>query len=91
MSGLPEIPADQTVACNECARAVALGWWGGIARHPEHEGAVCLLCGEGEAVHTAQEWFGVTVMLRAERARDGQHRTWREDAAAGLGITKPGQ
>lgn len=76
------------VACDECARAVALGWWGGISRHQGRPGRpVCLLCGEGEAVHTAVQWFGLTAALVHERTHDGQRRTWHQDAMIGLGLS----
>lgn len=75
------------VACHECARAVALGWWGSISRHiGPADAPVCLLCGEGEAVLTAEEWFAETADLIVERTRDGQRRTWRDDALKGLGL-----
>ncbi|MER6616325.1 hypothetical protein [Streptomyces xantholiticus] len=78
--------ADDLVACNECARAVALGWWGSIARHPGAPGRpVCVLCGEGEAVHTAVEWFAMAAALVRQRTNDGQRRTWHDDAVKGLG------
>ena len=75
------------VACNECARAVALGWWGAISRHiGPADKPVCVLCGEGEAVHTASDWFTTTAKLIEQRNREGQRRTWSEDAHIGLGI-----
>lgn len=91
---LPTGPAAgaRPVACDECARAVAMGWLGSISRHPAPPGApVCVLCGEGEAVHTAEEWFEHTVALIEERDRDGQRRTWREDAMIGAGIRQAGE
>jgi hypothetical protein len=36
------------IVCAECVRALALKWWGGIARHSEE--LTCLLCGQGTAV-----------------------------------------
>jgi hypothetical protein len=38
--------------CDECVRALALQWWGAIARHPEElelGDARCLLCEQGPA------------------------------------------
>ncbi|WUD70385.1 hypothetical protein OG937_45345 [Streptomyces sp. NBC_00510] len=43
-----------------------------------------MLCREGEAVHTAQEWFARTAVLIEDRTRNGRRRMWREDAVAGL-------
>jgi hypothetical protein len=80
------------VACTECARAVALGWWGSISRHiGPADKPVCLLCCEGEAVHTPASWFAITAQLIAQRSRSGQRRTWNDDALIGLGITPPGR
>ncbi|WP_155553656.1 hypothetical protein [Streptomyces sp. E1N211] len=81
-----EEPGEGLVGCLECARAVALGWFGGIARHVGMEGApVCVLCGEGEATLTAVDWFAMTGQLAAARTADGSRRTWRDDAVKGLG------
>ncbi|WP_431959356.1 hypothetical protein [Actinacidiphila sp. bgisy160] len=78
--------AAELVACNECARAIGLGWWGSTARHPAPDGApVCVLCLEGEAVHTAAAWFAAAAQLVQARTADGQRRTWRDDAIKGLG------
>ena len=38
------------VACQECVRAIALQWFGGIARHPD-TGTDCRLCEQGAAVY----------------------------------------
>jgi hypothetical protein len=79
-------PGDALLACIECARAVALGWWGSIARHIAPLGRpVCVLCSEGEATLTADAWFTLTASLVAKRTADGQRRGWREDAVKGLG------
>ncbi|MGV9509347.1 hypothetical protein ACWDQZ_27480 [Streptomyces tendae] len=76
------------VACTECARAVAMGWFGAIARHPGSVGApVCVMCGEGEATLSAVEWFVLLSELAAARTADGSRRTWRDDAVKGLGAT----
>lgn len=80
----------ELVACFECARAIALGWWGAIARHPaEPDEPVCVLCKESAAVLTASGWFASAAALVQQRTADGQRRTWREDALKGLGITAP--
>lgn len=75
---------EQPVACQECARAVARGWWGGIARHegPDDQ-PMCVLCEEGQATLSATEWFRLTQQLI--QARSGQRKTWQEDAIRGLG------
>jgi hypothetical protein len=79
-------PGGELMACVECARAVALGWFGSIARHIGDAGApVCVLCSEGDATLTAVEWFALTASLVSQRTADGQRRTWRDDAVKGLG------
>lgn len=80
----------ELVACHECARAVALGWWGSISRHTGEPGTpVCVLCSEGEAVLTPAQWFTETASLVQAHIIDGQGRTWRDDATKGLGLTGP--
>ncbi|MFF1284322.1 hypothetical protein ACFVY4_26720 [Streptomyces sp. NPDC058299] len=82
---------EQLVACNECARAIALGWWGAIARHPgPADKPVCVLCGEGQAVLTAGQWFDTTAKLKAAHVKAGKHHTWRDDAVARFGAARPG-
>jgi hypothetical protein len=74
----------EPVACSECARAVALGWWGSIARHMGAPGTpVCWLCGEGKAILTPAQWFAEVVALI--QANGPQRRTWHEDAIKGMG------
>jgi hypothetical protein len=74
------------VGCLECARAVAQGWWGSIARHVGLEGApVCVLCGEGEATLTAVDWFVMAGQLAAAATARGSRRTWRDDSVKGMG------
>jgi hypothetical protein len=78
------------VACQECARAVALGWWGSTARHCGDPGSpVCQLCSEGEATLTATAWFSLTLELIIRNTASGARRTWRDDSVKGLGITPP--
>lgn len=77
----------ELVACSECARAVALGWWGSTARHYGDEGSpVCQLCSEGEATLTAEAWFALTLQLTIRNTASGARRTWRDDARKGLGL-----
>ncbi|MGW2496217.1 hypothetical protein ACWCV2_17165 [Streptomyces pseudogriseolus] len=81
-----EDPGEALVGCLECARAVAQGWWGSIARHVGMEGApVCVLCGEGEATLSAADWFATAGQLAAAATARGSRRTWRDDAVKGLG------
>jgi hypothetical protein len=42
-------PAPATV-CSECVRAIALQWFGAVARHPQ-TGTDCQLCEHGHAVY----------------------------------------
>ncbi len=79
-------PGEGLVACAECARAIALGWWGSISRHAAPSGRpVCVLCSEGEATLTAVDWFALAAALVAARTADGQRRSWHDDAVKGLG------
>lgn len=79
-----EEPGEGLVGCLECARAVALGQWGGVARHEGMDGApVCLLCGEGEATLTAVDWFLTTAKLADAMTAAGTRATWREDSVRG--------
>jgi len=57
---------------------------GGISRHPgPADKPVCVLCGEGEAVHTPAEWLAVTARLA--EARTSQTCARRGDMAGGWG------
>jgi hypothetical protein len=38
------------MVCPECVRAIALKWFGAVARHPE-AGTDCALCQQGPAVY----------------------------------------
>lgn len=79
---------EQLVACLECARAIALGWFGAVARHlGEPNSPVCVLCGEGAATLTPEQWFARIATLAANATHSGQRRTWRDDAVKGLGAT----
>jgi len=82
---------EQLVACLECARAIALGWWGAIARHFGNPDApVCALCGEGEATLTPTQWFAQVTQLMQAHIAAGKHHSWREDSLTRLGIASPG-
>jgi hypothetical protein len=79
-------PGEELMACVECARAVALGWWGSTARHFGDPAApACALCGEGEATLTAADWFALVVQLTIQNTASGMRRSWRDDAVKGLG------
>ena len=45
------------VVCPECVRAIALQWFGAIARHPE-TGTDCVLCEHGPAVWCGHYFIG---------------------------------
>jgi hypothetical protein len=80
----------ELVACQECARAIGLGWWGAIARHPgPPDKPVCVLCCEGEATLTPAQWFTVVAQRIAAHVQAGKHKSWRDDSLRGLGITPP--
>mgnify|MGYP001157633233 CR=1 FL=1 len=60
---------EELVGCLECAQAVALGKWEGVARYEGMEGApVCVSCGKGEATLTAIDWFLKTSRMAVTRA-----------------------
>lgn len=84
-----ETDPNDLLGCMECARAVAQGWWGSIARHPgPADKPVCVLCGEGEATLSPGEWFSRVATLVSTPIA-ASRRTWREDSLRGLGITAP--
>jgi hypothetical protein len=59
------------VVCSECVRALALEWWGGIARHAHGDPgtATCVLCELGAAAYCAPHFLAaVTSQRRALRA-----------------------
>lgn len=87
----PNPSEDALLACLECARAVGLGWWGSVARHPGPADApVCVLCGEGAASLTAAQWLAQAAALAAHHTARGQRRSWREDAERGRGAARLG-
>ena len=49
--------------CRECVRAVALMFFGGIARHPE-QGAGCALCEAGEPEYCGNCFVAASVEQR---------------------------
>jgi hypothetical protein len=53
----------QATVCQECMRALALMWWGGIARHPE-AGTDCRLCEEGLACYCGEHLVSQVVEYR---------------------------
>ncbi len=67
------------VACQECVRALALQWFGAIARHPE-AGTDCVLCEQGHSVYCGACFINKTVsyrtVLRQAGTRIGEPATW---------------
>jgi hypothetical protein len=67
------------VVCSECVRAIALQWFGAIARHPE-TGADCQLCEHGHAVYCGHcfvtEMTAYRTTLRHAGARIGEPSRW---------------
>jgi len=87
---MPEVPADQLVACPDCARAVGLGWWGSIARHNGPDGnPVCVLCKQSEATLTAAQWMALAASLAEYNTANGLRRAWHEDGLIGAGAADP--
>jgi hypothetical protein len=79
---------DALVACAECARAIAIGWWGGISRHrrADDTAPLCRLCQQGEATLTAEKFMNFTGDLVFEYRARGIGGTWHDDALRGLGL-----
>ncbi len=71
--------ASPAVACQECVRAIALQWFGAIARHPE-TGTDCVLCEQGHAVYCPACFIDQVVsyrtVLRQAGTRIGEPATW---------------
>jgi hypothetical protein len=69
----------RAVACQECVRAIALQWFGAVARHPE-AGTGCQLCEQGHADYCGDCFVEqVTVyrtMLRQADVRIGEPAGW---------------
>ena len=68
------------VVCQECVRAIALQWFGAIARHPE-TGTDCRLCEHGHAVYCGDcfvsEAAGYRIVLRQAGTTIGEPAGWR--------------
>ena len=66
--------------CQECVRAIALEWFGAVARHPE-TGTGCLLCEQGPAVYCGhcfiEQVTSYRAVLRKAGARIGEPDGWR--------------
>lgn len=62
-------PAPAAV-CPECVRAIALQWFGDVARHPE-TGTGCQLCHQGQAVYCGRCFVGQVVGYRAVLLKAG--------------------
>jgi hypothetical protein len=52
----------EALACDECKRAIALQWWGAVARHEQD--ATCVLCEQGEAAYCPEHFFEEVVEHR---------------------------
>ena len=65
--------------CPECVRAIALKWFGAIARHPE-TGTDCQLCQQGHAAYCRRcfigEVAGYRTMLLKAGAPIGEPAGW---------------
>jgi hypothetical protein len=58
--------------CWECVRAIALKWWGGIARHATDAEHKCVLCEIGQPVYCGDCAVEAVEALRA-RLREAGH------------------
>lgn len=58
--------------CRECVRAIALQWWGAIARHPADVGPRCELCNLGRAEVCAEHFLEDVAEHRARMRELGQ-------------------
>jgi hypothetical protein len=67
------------VVCQECVRAIALKWFGAIARHPE-TGTDCQLCEHGPALYCGQCFVDQVAeyrtMLRQNGVTIGEPAGW---------------
>lgn len=66
--------------CPECVRAIALQWFGAIARHPE-TGTDCQLCQQGHATYCGDCFIGEVTsyrtVLRQAGTTIGEPAGWR--------------
>jgi hypothetical protein len=70
--------AHPATVCRECVRALALMWFGAIARYPEH-GIDCLICEQGRPEYCG-ECFVAEVSEYRALLRAGGHRIAGEPA-----------
>jgi hypothetical protein len=75
-------PAPATV-CPECVRAIALQWFGAVARHPE-TGTDCRLCEHGHATYCASCFIAQVTDRRAALRQAGTFA-----GRAGAGAVRP--
>jgi hypothetical protein len=72
--------AAAATVCAECVRAIALQWFGAIARHPE-TGTDCLLCEHGHASYCGdcfvEQVAGCRAVLRQAGTGIGEPAGWR--------------
>ncbi len=68
------------MVCQECVRAIALEWFGAVARHPE-TGTDCRLCQQGQAAYCGhcfvEQVISYRAVLRKAGTRIGEPTGWR--------------
>ena len=67
--GCVRCPAPATV-CHECVRAIALQWFGAVARHPE-TGTDCQLCQHSHATYCGRCFVAEVASYRAALLKAG--------------------
>ncbi len=68
--------AAEAVACQECMRAIALMFFGGISRHPE-AGTDCQLCEAGAVAYCGDCFVSATVDYRRALREQSSYRDIR--------------
>jgi len=67
------------IVCPECVRAIALRWFGAVARHPE-TGTDCALCEQGHATYCGgcfiEQTAGYQAVLLHAGTRIGEPGGW---------------
>jgi hypothetical protein len=69
------------VVCRECVRAIALQWFGAVARHPDTgAGIACRLCDQGPADYCGHcfvdQVAAYRTVLRQAGTRIGEPASW---------------
>ena len=59
--------------CSECVRALALKWWGGIARHSHggYANSTCVLCEIGAPAYCPEHALAAVTRQRSALREDG--------------------